>query len=144
MEVNQHLDTPLSTALDRRPTMDLLVPLTQDLMAALGAFWRMAADWGLSETEETRLLNAPHPSYAQWKHGTVSVVCGLDVQRLDSLLSIHDTWMLQHTGEDDVRHWLRAPNTEAPFEGRAPLQFLFAAQTASLRQVARPLEASSC
>jgi hypothetical protein len=112
--------------------MDLLVPLTREIAAALGEFWQLAAVWKLTEAEESRLLQAPGSSYAQWKNGRATMVCGLDMFRLDNLLSLHAKWAREHGSNDRVGQWLRQPNLQTPFSGKAPLEYLVGARTTSL------------
>lgn len=115
--------------------MDLLLPLTSEIASALGEFWSLAGAWDLSEPEEAVILNVPRPSYLQWKNGTSSVVFGLDLRRLTSLLQLHAQWMRDQGSEQQVSRWLREPNPEAPFEGGQPLQYLLCASTARLQKM---------
>jgi hypothetical protein len=115
--------------------MDLLLPLTSEIASALDEFWSLAGAWDLSEPEEAVILNVPRPSYLQWKNGTSTMVFGLDLRRLTSLLQLHAKWMKEHGSEQQVSRWLREPNPEDPFEGSQPLQFLLCASTASLQRM---------
>ncbi|GAB2499989.1 MbcA/ParS/Xre antitoxin family protein [Arenimonas alkanexedens] len=110
--------------------------------AALRAFFRMCAAWGLKSAEARRLLgDPPESTFYKWKKQQDGAP-GRDVlERISYLLGIFKALAILFPEPARADAWLRKPNTAGPFGGRSALERMLSGNVADLYVVRSYLDA---
>lgn len=106
---------------------------------ALRTFFRIADAWGLSETEQMRLLGLDSRSTLQnWKRGAVAAIPRDALERISYVMGIYKGLqiLLPQTADD----WVRKPNKAAPFGGGSALDRMASGNVADLYLVRQYLD----
>lgn len=101
------------------------------LISATRALGEIAARWGLSPDESTRMLQMQHRALDEAQEfEKVSYVLGI-YRALTELLGNH---------KPSLAGWLRAPNSAHPFSGTAPIDLILHGKCDDLKRIRRYLE----
>lgn len=117
-------------------------PLADAGGAALRAFFKIAAAWGLKGTEARRLLgDPPESTFYKWKKQQDGMP-GRDVlERISYLLGIFKALAILFPDPARADAWLRKPNAAGPFGGRSALDRMLSGNVADLYVVRSYLDA---
>lgn len=103
-----------------RETREQLTP------SAVRAVDRLAAQWGLTVAEVTQLLGGiSESSWFSWQRSAPAALTTDQLTRVSLLLGIYTALAALHEGSL-ATEWVRRPNTNAMFGGRAPLDAMLA------------------
>jgi hypothetical protein len=92
---------------------------------ALRTFFGVARAWQLSAAEERALLGWPPSStFHKYKSGDAGVLSFDTLTRISLVLGIYKALQILYAEPAFADRWLRMPNTNPLFGGRAPLAFL--------------------
>ena len=109
---------------------------------ALRAFFAIASGWQLRVAEQRALLGWPPPStFHKYKSGDAGPLSFDTLTRISLVLGIYKSLQILHPEPAFADHWMRMPNTNAVFAGRAPIDFLADAGLDGLFQIRRLLDA---
>jgi hypothetical protein len=109
---------------------------------ALRTFFRIAAAWQLSVTEQRALLGWPAAStYHKYKAGDHAALSFDTLTRLSLILGIYKSLQVLYPEERFADGWIRLPNTNALFAGAAPLTLMIDSGIDGLFKVRRLLDA---
>ena len=110
--------------------------------AALRAFFRIAAAWGLTGAEMRTLLGGPPAStFYKWKAGDVGGVSRDVLERVSYVLGIYKDLQILLPDPVAADGWVRRPNTAAPFGGASALDRMLSGNVADLYHVRAYLDA---
>jgi hypothetical protein len=132
----------MSAVLPATPITHLPVHSPAVAASVLAVFFRMAAEWGLTATEEQTLLGVGKTTLFAWKAGKVKA--GLDaavLERLSYLLRIYAALNILLPVPERATAWLRKSNAAPLFGGATALQRLLGGQVGDLLVVAQYLDA---
>ena len=117
-------------------------PLDDLAGPALRAFFRIAAAWGLKNSEARRLLgDPPESTFYKWKK-LQDGAPGRDViERISYLLGIFKALELLFPDPTRADAWIRRPNHAAPFGGGSALDRMLSGNVADLYVVRSYLDA---
>ena len=107
---------------------------------ALRTFFNIAQSWGLSETEQMRLLGLDSRSTLQsWKRGAVASISKDALERISYTLGIYKGLqvLLPRTADE----WVRKPNAAAPFNGQPAIERMTSGNVADLFVVRQYIDA---
>jgi hypothetical protein len=108
---------------------------------ALRAFFTLAAAWQLSVTEQRALLGWPPPStFHKYKSGDPGPLSFDTLTRVSLVLGIYKSLQILYPEPVFADRWMRMPNTNALFGGRAPIEFVSDAGIDGLFQLRRLLD----
>jgi hypothetical protein len=108
---------------------------------ALRAFFNTARTWQLSVTEERGLLGWPPSStFHKYKSGDAGVLSFDTLTRISLVLGIYKALHILYAESAFADNWLRMPNTNQLFGGRAPLTFVLDSGIDGLFQLRRLLD----
>ncbi len=110
--------------------------------AALRAFFRISAAWGLKNAEARRLLgDPPESTYYKWKKQQAGAP-GRDVlERISYLLGIFKALAILFPEPARADAWIRKPNAAGPFAGQSALDRMLSGNVADLYVVRSYLDA---
>ncbi len=112
----------------------------EKVMAALRAFFRIVALWGLSNEEAQVLLGHPARStFYKWKRGQASGVPYDTVCRLSYVLGIYKALQILFKAPTQADAWVRRPNLA--FGGASALERMLGGDVTDLAAVRRYLDA---
>ncbi|MBP1627708.1 MAG: hypothetical protein H6Q00_2183 [Holophagaceae bacterium] len=119
---------------DRSSSAKALVSLPRMGGPGLRAFFRIAAEWGLSAEQQMTLLGAPSSTYYHWKKkvfpkGDINLSRDT-LERLSYVLGIYKA--LQILLPESHAGWIKRPNTNPLFGGRPALDRMLSGQVADL------------
>ncbi len=98
---------------------------------ALRTFFNIAEAWGLSETEQMRILGLDSRStFQNWKRGAVSVISKDALERISYVMGIYKG--LQILLPRSADQWVRKPNEARVFGGRSALDRMASGNVADL------------
>jgi hypothetical protein len=90
--------------------------------AALRVFFKMAAIWELTESEQMRILGQPTISTLQgWRNGDVAMCDDDTLVRISHLLAIYKAIHTVFNVDDRADKWMRSPNKAPLFNGRSAI-----------------------
>ena len=108
--------------------------------AAMGAFFRIAPLWALSNEQAQVLLGHPARStFYKWKRGRVSGVPHDTVRRLSYVLGIYKALQILFKVPEQADAWLHRPN--AAFGGGSAVERMLGGDVTDLAAVRRYLDA---
>lgn len=108
---------------------------------AVRAFFNVTKAWQLSAGEERGLLGWPPSStFHKYKSGDAGVLSYDTLTRISLVLGIYKALHILYAEPVFADHWLRMPNTNPLFGGRAPLAFALDAGIDGLFQLRRLLD----
>ncbi len=126
---------PAKTAPHPPPLDDLAGP-------ALRAFFRIAAAWGLKNSEARRLLgDPPESTFYKWKKRQDGAPGRDVIERISYLLGIFKALELLFPEPTRADAWIRRPNDAGPFAGRSALERMLSGNVADLYVVRSYLDA---
>jgi hypothetical protein len=144
---------PHSSAAARRETIPLFLdPPSAAAIAetlpkaatALRAFFRLADAWQLGADEQRTLLGRPaRTTFYRWRKGETGGVTVDTMERLSHLLAIYAALHSLYLDRARADAWVRRPNDDALFGGRAPLDRLLIGRVADIYEVRRYLESAA-
>lgn len=110
--------------------------------AGLKAFFRIGAAWGLSTTEEMRLLGDPsRATFFKWKREPATANPGRDtLERISCILGIYKSLQILLPDPAVADAWVHKANTA--FAGRTALERMLAGNVGDLYAVRRYLDAA--
>jgi hypothetical protein len=110
--------------------------------AAIRAFTRMAALWGLSVEEQLLLLGEPARStfFAWRKHPERASLPRDTLERISNLLGIYKALQILLPDPAAADAWIRKPNSAPMFGGRPALERMLAGNVSDLNAVRRYLD----
>lgn len=112
--------------------------------AALRAFFRMAEAWQLGADEQRTLLGRPaRTTFYRWRKGETGGVTVDTMERLSHLLAIYAALHSIYLDRARADSWVRRPNDDALFGGRAPLDRLLVGRVADIYEVRRYVESAA-
>lgn len=114
----------------------------QDLgPAALRTVFRIAERWQLSADELMTLLGISAPStYYKWRNSPPAKLSPDLLERISYLFGIYKALQILLPERALADAWLRRPNTNPLFGGKAPLERMLTGQVADLYLVRRYLD----
>lgn len=108
---------------------------------ALRGFFNITRAWELSVNEECGLLGWPAPStFHKYKSGDAGVLSFDTLTRISLVLGIYKALHILYPEPAFADQWLRLPNSNALFGGRAPLAFVLDSGIDGLFHVRRLLD----
>jgi hypothetical protein len=108
---------------------------------ALRAFFNIARAWELTVAEQRALLGWPPSStFHKYKGGDPGPLSFDALTRLSLLLGIYKSLQILYPEPAFADRWIRMPNINALFGGRAPIDFLADAGIDGLFQLRRLLD----
>jgi hypothetical protein len=115
----------------------------QDLSGpALRTFFKIAAAWELTETEQMRLLGLESRSTLQsWKRGAVRHIGRDALERISYVIGIFGALQILLPNEDASDKWVRIPNSAPLFGGRSAIDRMASGNVADLFVVRQYLDA---
>jgi hypothetical protein len=144
---------PHSSAAARRETIPLFLdPPSATAIAetlpkaatALRAFFRLADAWQLGADEQRTLLGRPaRTTFYRWRKGETGGMTVDTMERLSHLLAIYAALHSLYLDRARADAWVRRPNDDALFGGRAPLDRLLIGRVADIYEVRRYLESAA-
>lgn len=123
---------------DQEPV--IRVDLTPEkVAAAMRAFFRIAAAWGLSNEQAQVLLGRPARStFYKWKRGAAAAVPHDTVRRLSYVLGIYKALQILFKAPEQADAWVSRPN--AAFAGQSALERMLGGDVTDLAAVRRYLD----
>jgi hypothetical protein len=108
---------------------------------ALRTFFNIAAAWQLSVAEQRGLLGWPPPStFHKYKSGAPGTLSYDMLTRLSLLLGIYKDLQILYPEPAFADRWVRMPNSNPIFGGRAPIELMVEAGIDGLYKVRRLLD----
>ena len=108
----------------------------------LRAFFGLAREWSLSESEQMRLLGLTSRSTLQsWRAGRVSKLSRDTIERISYLLGIFKAVNILLPDPARADRWMRTPNKAPLFGGRSALDRMTSGNVSDLYVVRRYLDA---
>lgn len=96
---------------------------------AIKLFARLCERWGLGVDEQRALLgDVPRPTYHRWRKaaeagGTIDLTRD-QMERVSLCMGIEKGLRTIFARDDAGPRWLKAPNTDLPFGGHAPIEVM--------------------
>lgn len=110
--------------------------------AGLRTFFRIMDAWHIDEPIRMRLLAIPRATYYRWKRDPSQARMSHDtVERLSYILGIYKALQILLPDSQVADTWVRQPNRNSLFGGRAPLDHMAAGRVADLYVVRQYLDA---
>ncbi|MBA2669406.1 MAG: DUF2384 domain-containing protein [Gemmatimonadetes bacterium] len=110
--------------------------------AALRTLFRIADRWELSADQLMTLLGMTAPStYYKWRNSPPRKLSPDLLERISYLFGIYKALQILLPEQSLADSWLRRPNSNPLFGGRAPLERMLTGQVADLFLVRRHLDA---
>jgi hypothetical protein len=110
--------------------------------AALRTFFNIAKAWGLSATDEQRLLGVQRSTVYAWRAGDYPARLDVDtLERLSYIFGIYSALQVLFPIPERADAWVRRPNTAALFGGDSALSRMLGGRVADLFQVRQYLDA---
>jgi hypothetical protein len=118
-------------------------PITAKGPAVMRALPNVAREWGIRGQDMAQMLGVPDSTYRRWKGQPERANLDLNqMERASYLLGIYKALRILLPDQDAIHHWLHSPNTNAVFQGQAPIDRLGAGQMADLMVVRQYLDAA--
>lgn len=109
---------------------------------ALRAFFRIAAAWGLSATEERVLLgNPPASTFFKWKKQHAGTLSRDVLERISYVLGIYKALQVLFPDPARADGWVKRPNSASLFGGRSALERMLGGNVSDLFVVRQYLDA---
>ena len=104
--------------------------------AGLKAFFSIAAQWGLTTSDEIKLLgDPPQADYLAWKRASQSVVLEQGtLERISYVLGIYKALQILLPDPRQADAWIQSQNTASWFGGKRPLGFMLGASPADSKE----------
>lgn len=110
--------------------------------AALKTFFNIARAWGLSASEEQKLLGVQRSTLYAWRAGDYpSRLDEHTLERLSYVFGIYSALQVLFPVPERADEWIRKPNTAALFGGDTALNRMLGGKVADLFQVRQYLDA---
>ncbi|MGF1547443.1 MAG: antitoxin Xre-like helix-turn-helix domain-containing protein [Thiotrichales bacterium] len=110
--------------------------------AGLTAFFSIASEWNLDNEQQRVLLGDPARStFFKWKKHLAGQLSRDTLDRISYLLGIYKALHILFS-DRSAREWLKNPNGDPLFQGRAPLDYLLSGSLVALADVRRYLDAA--
>lgn len=110
--------------------------------AALRTFFNIAKAWGLSATEEQRLLGVQRSTVYAWRGGDFPARLDADtLERLSYVFGIYAALQVLLPMPERADAWIRRPNEAPLFGGESALARMLGGRVADLFQVRQYLDA---
>lgn len=110
--------------------------------ATLRTWFQIAERWGLSADEQMTLLGIVSPStYYKWRKAPPNRLSPDLLERISYLFGIYKALQILLPDKMIADGWLRRPNTNPLFGGRAPLERMLSGYVADLYVVRAHLDA---
>ncbi len=141
MFLNQPVFPP--TGYDPAPYIDLNSRSERDRLSgpALKAFFRLIEHWGVRDEDARALLGGvSNGPYYSWKKQPERVLDADVLTRISYLVGIFKALNILY-GEKLADEWMKLPNTNRIFGGRAPLEYVIRGGLPALQIVRRLLDA---
>lgn len=108
---------------------------------AMRTFLKVCAGWNLSVNQQRGLLGWPAGStYHKCKAGRVGTLSLDMLSRISLVLGIYKALHILYPEAELADHWVKLPNTNPLFEGKAPLGLMIDGGIDGLHQVRRLLD----
>lgn len=109
---------------------------------AVRMFMRLADLWALAVDQRRALLgDISRPTYHNWNSGKIGTLSRDQLERISLVLGIHKGLKLLFADEASAMRWLKSPNRDLPFGGRAPLDRALQGSIDDLYAVRRYIDA---
>lgn len=109
--------------------------------AALRTFFEIADRWGIRDEDARGLLGGvTNGPYYQWRKDQARTLDTDRLTRISYLIGIFKALNILH-GEALADEWVRLPNANPVFGGRAPLAYMLAGGIPAMQTVRRLLDA---
>jgi hypothetical protein len=109
--------------------------------AAMRTYPNIARDWHLREQEAALLLGVPDSTYRRWrKHPDKARLDVNHLERLSLILGIYKALQILLPRTESADAWLRQPNSNPLFAGKAPLARLSSGLVSDLYVVRQHLD----
>src|SRR5262245_48827737 len=110
--------------------------------AALRTFFQIAKAWGLSASEEQRLLGVQRSTVYAWRSGDFPARLDAGtLERLSHVFGIYAALQVLFPVPERADAWIRKPNTAPLFGGDSALARMLGGQVSDLFEVRRYLDA---
>ena len=140
----QRAESQSPTLVRVTPQADRLDPAVRRRLSGPGlrAFFAITNGWSLTAKGQRILLGSvPESTFHHWKGGKHGALSYDQLERISLVLGIHKALTLLFAEEENGRTWLRQPNDETVFAGKAPLERMQAGSIDDLHRVRRYLDA---
>jgi hypothetical protein len=109
---------------------------------ALRAFFQIARAWQLTVAEQRALLGWPPSStFHKYKSGDAGPLSFDALTRISLVLGVYKSLQILHPDQAFADGWIRMPNANPLFGGRAPIEYLADTGIDGLFQLRRLLDA---
>jgi hypothetical protein len=110
--------------------------------SAVRLFFNLAELWALTVEQRRQMLgDVSKQTYHNWKAGNVGALTRDQVERVSLLLGIQKGLRLVFAEDAAGLRWLKAANSDYPFDGQSPLERMTAGGINDLYDVRRYLDA---
>jgi hypothetical protein len=128
---------------DRTPLVDLNSKAERERLSrsALRGFFRLAERWKLRDEDARELLGGLSSSaYYEWKKNPERLLEVDRITRISYLVGIYKALHILY-GDKLADEWVKLPNTNTIFAGRAPLDYMKAGGLLAMQTVRKLLDA---
>jgi uncharacterized protein (DUF2384 family) len=109
---------------------------------ALRAYFNMAHQWQLNNTQQIKLLGEPSKAtFFRWKKGDVKDISKDTFERISYLLGIFKALHILFTTPEQANTWLHRDNQAGLFAGRSALEFMLQGKMINLFETRKYLDA---
>lgn len=108
---------------------------------AMRGWFRIAKVWDLTDKQAATLLGTSYSTYRRWKRNPDVTLDIGQMERLSLLLGIYSALEILLPRKDVAHRWIKMPNNNPLFGGRAPLERMLGGLTQDLLLVRRYLDA---
>lgn len=100
---------------------------------ALRVFFQISARWGLTSSQQRRLLGRPPRStFYRWKRRSIGLASWDVLERISYVLGIYQALHTLFASGTQADGWIRRPNSACIFAGSSALDRMLAGQVSDL------------
>jgi hypothetical protein len=108
---------------------------------ALRTFFRIAAQWNLTNDEQMTLLGAERSTFFKWKRDRDGLLSRDTLERISYILGIYKDLHILLPNDQAADTWVRRPNTAPLFGGKSALDRMLSGKVSDLYVVRQYLDA---
>ncbi len=107
---------------------------------ALKAFFKIAEGWGLTRTQQAKVLGSGESTIFKWKQTPPTRLSPDTVERISYILGIYKALQILFPEPKRANQWVRKPNQAPLFNGQSALERMLSGNVSDLYEVRRYLE----
>jgi len=110
--------------------------------AAFKIFNELRLNWAISDAEAHILLgDTPKPTFDKWKRSGAKSLNRDHLERISLFIGAHKALQLLFASKGSAKRWLKSKNTDLPFCGLSPLDYILEGSMDRLYGLRRYLDA---